>query len=476
MLNLVGRIVLACMLFSGPVWAACTGSSPTWTSTPDRTSVASCVSSATYGDTINVSAASETTWTSQLVITKNVKLIGPGAGSLTIKAGFTSTNGTVATDANFLILYTPDATTRAADGEFRISGFTFNMDSRCMLFKAKNTTSTFMTQTRFDNCIVNNTTGRTLAIEGNIGGVIYKNIFNATYLVMSIYGNNSNWQYLTHSPGNQYNIFFEDNVVTTSDTPHDAGLGCNGVIRYNTYTANDGVYPWIDFHGNQASAGNTATMGSEVYGNNITVTNNDGSWIDLRGGQGIVYYNNMNTSSSDVKVYAMEEYNDNLEDYPTASDGQPQHVSESYMFTNFRNNTTYINPTITTTVDYGGEIGIVPQFNIDVWRQYGTYSGESGVGCGPLGSRPATCTEGTAYWATDQSCTNMTGLVGASTDVTGGTRTPTTYLTGILYICGSSNWTNATTYTPYTYPHPLRGEVAVPTSATNLRMTNTGLR
>lgn len=42
-------LVLASSTYS---WAACSGSSPTWTSMPDRASVGTCVTSATAGDTI----------------------------------------------------------------------------------------------------------------------------------------------------------------------------------------------------------------------------------------------------------------------------------------------------------------------------------------------------------------------------------------------------------------------------------------
>jgi hypothetical protein len=56
-----------------------------------------------------------------------------------------------------------------------------------------------------------------------------------------------------------------------------------------------------------------------------------------------------------------------------------------------------------------------------------TYNGTAGVGSGLFASKPATCTQGVGYWATDQST---------------------------LYICGASN-NFVSSYTPYTYPHPL---------------------
>lgn len=61
-----------------------------------------------------------------------------------------------------------------------------------------------------------------------------------------------------------------------------------------------------------------------------------------------------------------------------------------------------------------------------------------GVGVGTLANRPASCTTGVGYWATDQGNWNASG----------GSQ-------GVLYVCTSSNtWTLQ--YTPYAYPHPLQ--------------------
>jgi len=62
-----------------------------------------------------------------------------------------------------------------------------------------------------------------------------------------------------------------------------------------------------------------------------------------------------------------------------------------------------------------------------------------GTGSGTLAARPSTCTQGVAYWATDQGSWNSSGSGGQ----------------GVLYVCGASGWPSTPTYTPYQYPHPL---------------------
>lgn len=64
-------------------------------------------------------------------------------------------------------------------------------------------------------------------------------------------------------------------------------------------------------------------------------------------------------------------------------------------------------------------------------------SNRSSIGVGFIGSRPATCTTGVAYWATDEGSWNLSGSGGQ----------------GQLYKCTAPNtWTLY--YTPYTYPYP----------------------
>ncbi len=96
----------------------------------------------------------------------------------------------------------------------------------------------------------------------------------------------------------------------------------------------------------------------------------------------------------------------------------------------------------------------VPKENREFWNGNPSFNGTVGVGWGTLANRPATCTVGVGYWATNQSTTNLSGMVG---------KNPATPISGTLYVCTATNvWTAF--YTPYAYPHPMRNKALTVTS------------
>jgi hypothetical protein len=119
---------------------------------------------------------------------------------------------------------------------------------------------------------------------------------------------------------------------------------------------------------------------------------------------------------------------------------QPQMVSNSYYWSN-RTTAGAASIALLAQGDCTNCVAPGPRANVDVFFD----SMGGGVGCGPLSGRPATCSPGFAYWATDQSCTNLSGMVG---------RAPATPISGTLYKCtGTNTWTAY--FTPLAYPHPL---------------------
>ena len=78
-------------------------------------------------------------------------------------------------------------------------------------------------------------------------------------------------------------------------------------------------------------------------------------------------------------------------------------------------------------------------FNGSTTCNAGGDSYSCGVGIGTLANRPTSCTAGVGYWATDQGNWNTSGNA---------------FGQGVLYKCTSTNNWNSS-YTPYTYPHPL---------------------
>jgi len=402
--------------------------------------VSTAITAASSGDTVIVPAGS-CTWDTGLTITKGIILQSAGGTTLVNNTG------------GDLITYKPaDFTLNSA---FRMTGFTINLNSSGsgLILDGNSADSPLNPQTKIridHNTFITDVTDTSTSHQGinNKGmlGVIDNNTFtNIAFPLRSsnFYGTGeaiwNNWTGLTYGGSN--NMYYEDNVFTGATNIIDCQYANRYVMRYNTITTVADSYPLMDMHGNQDAAHGDmwACFGGEIYGNNINAVDKSVRLLDHRGGKALVFFNNVNTSANFNQIQVRDEYADS--DNPSTN-AQPQYPSDSYYWIN-RKGVTGTNNTINQPTQVDGK----PAADSEYHQYTDTFDGTSGMGCGALDSRPATCTMGVGYWATTQSCSDLTGMVGKGA----------TPINGTLYKCTSENtWTAY--FTPYQYPHPLRGQ------------------
>jgi hypothetical protein len=443
-------LLLLWCIFESTAWAACTGSSPTWTSTPDYASVSSCVTSASRNDTINVRAGSAT-WASELNLTKGVSLIGAGIG-----------NTIITSSQNPVILIAPDATAISNSETIRVSGFTLDGNNTAGAAiqasgAASNGTKPWKTLIIDDNKIQNfaaTTDGCINTARGQTRGVIYKNIFDRCGMILRPLGNDDTveWEnpaYNQFTYGMADQLFFEDNTILYSSAYTGNGnsaiiqsdQGMRVVVRFNSWNVvnlNQGGTDFSDTHGfqnyNGSSNGQSGTFIVEYYDNTLvgSVEAGVGRMFNHRGSWGM-HFDNTYTGPSNM-YSNVDQYNGGCTNQivPAPISYNPL-VNNTYSFHNLSNGTE-----LPMTSGPANACGVTE--NNNWWNYKASFNGTVGIGRGPIASRPNTCTTGVGYWATDQGSWNA--------------KLPTN-TSGILYKCTAPNtWTPY--YTPYTYPHPLR--------------------
>ena len=491
-----------CVVLYACAWnaasAACTGSSPTWTSTADRTSVNTCVSNASAEDTIHVQAGT-VTWSSGITIVKTLNIIGGNGGTTTINL----------TGGNFVLLRAATSGQNASS----IGYFTINQTSSSETFRVDSDGGSTPQGWRIHH-ITRNVSGNA-APEfvngwGNCAkswkGLVDNNILTNGRVVFYgeelSTGGGCRWAEPLNL-GNDDAVYIEDNYfIQTSPSATsflnnvDGNAGARIVARFNTFSGGR-----IESHGVQ-SEGQRGVKRWEFYYNSLTSNPADKQYRPflIRGGSGMAFKN-----TSDGNFIVNQLMIDNLRSHQAdVYEGMPNWGAcdgsspadedlpggEGYACRDqigvgqdaFLWNYSGEGPTqARTPVYFWGNLSGASRLEVSLncvgttaectrqetkhlvegrdWVQDldGVFNGTSGIGQGTLANRPATCTTGVGYWATDQgswnsSTSNPRGVNAGGAD-------------GVLYRCTATNTWSAY-YTPYSYPHPLQdigdGDIAPP--------------
>ena len=460
-----GLLTILCFLYSSEIGYAAIINSDSCS----QNDVQWAINSSSSGDTVIIPAG-KCTWDSGVSIPSYLKITLQGSG-------FTKTiitrNGT-AVDMN--------------ESGSRLTGIAFVLNSGDEQIVVQGT------GWRIDNCRFINNTGQSrvsISVTGmNVTtlptGLIDNNDFVQGRIVINGMMTFDKCSIEWAKPsilGTADSVYIEDNSFYKNVSSHgnviDSNRAGSYVARFNTI----GGTAELMVHGLQ-SDGERAGRYWEVYNNTF---NADGyrwdGWVTMRGGTGIIFGN---TISGDYSKNILLDFDRGFSSIGSAGqcDGSsswdsneagergwlcrdqpgsgpdtslwtggnpypPQNKQPMYFFMNRTSG-----KISDVYIHNGCDNWIVA--NRDYYNEVTSFDGTSGVGYGTLASRPATCTKGVAYWATDQGSWNKSGSGGQ----------------GVLYRAISTN-TWELYYTPYQYPHPLRtssessGPTEPPTTPSN---------
>ncbi len=427
--------------------------------------VSEAVSLASEGDTILVPAG-ECAWSDELVIDKTIIMAGAGIGATIIKTNLPS---------NGALIY-------MKSGASRITGFTFDSSGigyPISIYPGGD-------DWRIDHCLFT-TTGvkkEVISIRGSqddhpYGLIDHCDFYNGRIVVAGDAGCDEYIQWTDdRNFGSDKFVFIEnctfELAIGTTGNVVDGNCGNKTVVRFCTFKNTR-----IEQHSVQGDLRGTKAF--EIYNNSLTA----GQDVPIRaiwprGGTGFIFGNRIQGYREPIfldNVRSEETRGDyflrcsgtspvdgninatgwpcrdqigrgkDLADWPAAPHPKLSYPEQESMPAYF-----WGNGVVATVAESGSNINHI-MANRDFYEETGSFNGSSGVGSGLFSNRPATCTPGVAYWATDRGSWNKSGSGGQ----------------GILYRCTATNqW--GLYYQPYTYPHPLQaaGIIETPDPPTEL--------
>ncbi len=267
---------------------SCTGASPSWTSTPDYESVASCVSQASSGDTIHI-LAGRATWRERISLgAKQLSIVGAGIDETIIRTSLPDSWMTHVIHLGTGGSRFADLTVDATSGVIIVDGQGFAVEH------VKFTTTEASTR-----ALVVNRSG------AHPTGVVHSCRFINTSVFVTGGGTGMNSQSAVWAEAQTMGsedgiVFFEGNSFnrTNNGTANviDGNYGIRYVFRYNdvitsgTTQSNSALY--IEAHSVQWV--NRAVQRWEVY-NNIIDNQGAGHYYPfrIRAGTGLVFNNNI---------------------------------------------------------------------------------------------------------------------------------------------------------------------------------------
>lgn len=425
--------------------------------------VSTAITASANGDTVTIPTCEGTdgTWESGITVTKNITIQGAGYANTVI-----TRNGTAFT---------------LRETSTRLTGIGFSHSSLGPLLLIAGGSGW-----RIDHCQFTNTGTSSLESIKTTGegatttpyGLIDNNDFVQGRVTLYVAGSTAKARALwaedtlfgSADTTGLHTIYIEDNTfyktVANGGNVIDASAYTGMyVARYNTVTGRT----QFQVHSLQ-DANNRGGKSWEIYGNSFSTSSYTWAAMFIRSGTGFVFNNTIGNYGNGIVFDNIRSFqvvgaagqcngssdwdgNELANGWPcrdqigrgkdtslwTTENPYPTQASQpAYLWSNIKS---------------GANVAATIHNSCGAWivsgRDYYEPGATNGVRCGTLTAIPETCTTGQAYWATNQSCTDMTGMVG---------KAPSTPISGSLYKCVDNAWEETASYTPYTYPHPLRDD------------------